>query len=85
MAIKAQDFQFVADLARRSAAIVIEPGKEYLVESRLTPLAQKEGFDSLEQAFLTTTPALSRWQSTDSTLVLFGDSGVAVRLRAGQN
>lgn len=48
MAIKAQDFQFVADLARRSAAIVIEPGKEYLVESRLTPLAQKEGFDSLE-------------------------------------
>ena len=48
MAISAPDFDYVADLARRNAAIVLERGKEYLVESRLTPLAQKEGFSSLE-------------------------------------
>jgi chemotaxis protein methyltransferase CheR len=47
MAITPPDFEYVADLARRTAAIVLAPGKEYLVESRLTPLAQKEGFDSL--------------------------------------
>jgi chemotaxis protein methyltransferase CheR len=51
MAINTSDFAYVADLARKNAAIVIEPGKEYLVESRLTPLAKTEGFDTLE-AFL---------------------------------
>jgi chemotaxis protein methyltransferase CheR len=40
MAINTSDFAYVADLARKNAAIVIEPGKEYLVESRLTPLAK---------------------------------------------
>ena len=47
MAISQTDFDYVSRLAHDEAAIVIEPGKEYLVETRLSPLAQKEGFASL--------------------------------------
>jgi chemotaxis protein methyltransferase CheR len=49
MAISLPDFTYIADLARRRAAIVLEPGKEYLVESRLTPIAQKEGHAGLAE------------------------------------
>ena len=49
MAISKSDFDYIAQLAQSQAAIVLEAGKEYLVESRLTPLAQREGFDSLEK------------------------------------
>jgi chemotaxis protein methyltransferase CheR len=38
-----QAFAYVADLVRREAAIVLGPGKEYLVEARLTPLARAAG------------------------------------------
>lgn len=48
MPLSPQDFGYVADLARKNAAIVLEPGKEYLVEARLQPLADKEGFQKLE-------------------------------------
>ena len=51
MALTMQAFQFVSDLVRREAAIVLEPGKEYLVESRLAPVARKAGFPTLD-AFL---------------------------------
>lgn len=44
-----------------------------------------EGYDSLEQAFLGAIPAIAQWQLADSTLVLYGGTGVAVRLREGQN
>ena len=40
----AQDhFAYIRELVHRQAAIVLEPGKEYLVESRLAPLARTEG------------------------------------------
>lgn len=48
MSLNPQDFGFVADLTRKSAAIVLEPGKEYLVESRLQPVASEQGFTRLE-------------------------------------
>jgi chemotaxis protein methyltransferase CheR len=48
MAITKADFEYVAQLARSQAAIVLEPGKEYLVENRLGSLAQREGFSTLE-------------------------------------
>lgn len=43
MTIAAEAFGFVCDLVRRESAIVLEPGKEYLVESRLLPLARAQG------------------------------------------
>lgn len=42
MALAQADFTFISDLVRRHSAIVLEPGKEYLVESRLSSLAQRE-------------------------------------------
>jgi chemotaxis protein methyltransferase CheR len=38
-----QAFAYVSDLVRREAAIVLGPGKEYLVEARLLPLARAAG------------------------------------------
>lgn len=40
MTISQTTFAFVADLVRRRSAIQLEAGKEYLVESRLVPLAR---------------------------------------------
>ncbi len=49
MPISPAEFAFVRDLVHQRSAIVLEPGKEYLVESRLTTVARGEGFQSLEQ------------------------------------
>ena len=45
MSLRPDTFTFVADLVRRRSAIQLEPGKEYLVESRLMPLARAAGTD----------------------------------------
>ena len=47
MTITASDFRYISDLVRSRSAIVLEPGKEYLVESRLIPLARSEGLADL--------------------------------------
>ena len=47
MAIATVDFAYIRDLVRTRSAIVLETGKEYLVESRLEPLARKEGINSV--------------------------------------
>ena len=47
MTISPSAFTFVSDLVKRQAAIVIGPGKEYLVESRLLPLAREAGLDDV--------------------------------------
>lgn len=49
MPLTSLHFDYVATLARQRAAIVLERGKEYLVELRLSPLARAQGFPSLEQ------------------------------------
>jgi chemotaxis protein methyltransferase CheR len=49
MALNAQEFAFVSDLVRRESAIVLGPGKEYLVESRLLPLARRSGTASVSE------------------------------------
>lgn len=51
MALSPKAFQFVSEFVRREAAIVLEAGKEYLVESRLAPVARRAGFPTLD-AFL---------------------------------
>lgn len=43
------DFAFIANLVHQRCALVLEPGKEYLVRSRLLPLAQKCGFSGINQ------------------------------------
>lgn len=47
MTISSIAFAFVSDLVRQQAAIVIGPGKEYLVESRLLPIARDAGLDDV--------------------------------------
>lgn len=49
MSISAPDFDYVRNVVRQNAAIVLEDGKEYLVEARLTPLVRQEGLQSLDQ------------------------------------
>jgi chemotaxis protein methyltransferase CheR len=41
------DFDFVRHLVRDRSAIVLEPGKEYLVESRLAPLVRQRHLESV--------------------------------------
>lgn len=43
MTLSASQFTFVSDLVKQHAAIVLAPGKEYLVESRLLPVARDAG------------------------------------------
>ena len=52
MTLSAHEFQFVSSLVRREASIVLEPGKEYLVEARLLPLSRKAGLGSVTEYLL---------------------------------
>src|SRR5688500_7437119 len=47
MALDAGDFDYVRGLLRKLSGLVLEAGKEYLVETRLTPVAKQAGYDSL--------------------------------------
>ena len=47
MPIERADFDFVRDLVYRRSGIVLEPGKEYLVEARLTTVVRQEKLDSI--------------------------------------
>ena len=44
-----KDLDYVRDLVRTRSAIVLEPEKAYLVESRLVPLAKREGLASMTE------------------------------------
>ena len=48
MSLTVDTFAFVADLVRRRSAIQLDPGKEYLVESRLLPLARAAGHPDVD-------------------------------------
>lgn len=48
-ALSPADFDYIRQLVRDQSALTLEPGKEYLVESRLDPLARQEGFQSYLQ------------------------------------
>lgn len=47
MTVNGDDFTYITGLVRDEAAIVLESGKEYLVESRLSPLVRSEGLSSI--------------------------------------
>ena len=44
-----QDFRYIQDLVRERAAIVLDPGKEYLAITRLDPLVRRAGLGSLSE------------------------------------
>ena len=43
MSLAAADFQWVTTMVRQRSSIDLQPGKEYLVESRLAPIARQVG------------------------------------------
>ncbi|HET6532061.1 MAG TPA: protein-glutamate O-methyltransferase CheR [Actinoplanes sp.] len=47
MSLSHGDFAFVSQLVRRETSIVLAPGKEYLVEARLVPVARQTGAASV--------------------------------------
>lgn len=47
MSITTEQFEYVASLVKSRAAIVVNEGKEYLVTTRLEPIARSLGFESL--------------------------------------
>jgi chemotaxis protein methyltransferase CheR len=47
MPLLQSDFDYIRAFVRDQAAIVLEPGKEYLVESRLGPVARSAGLPSI--------------------------------------
>lgn len=47
MPLTKERFDYISELANRRSAIVLKPGKEYLVQSRLEPLARTGGFESI--------------------------------------
>lgn len=47
--LEPSDFQYLRTLVREKSAIVLDEGKEYLVESRLAPVARQEGLASLAE------------------------------------
>ncbi len=49
MSIQQSDFMFVRELVLARSAIVLEAGKEYLVEARLGPLARDSGHGSIAE------------------------------------
>ena len=48
MSIGSDDFAYVSTMVRNDAGLVLEKGKEYLVEARLRPLAAEAGLTSVQ-------------------------------------
>ncbi len=49
VSISTTDFDFLRTLVRERSGIVLDPGKEYLVESRLGPVARAEGLSGIPE------------------------------------
>ena len=47
MTVATADFDFISTLVRQRSAIVLEHGKEYLIEARLLPLARERGAETV--------------------------------------
>ncbi|MCU1373957.1 MAG: protein-glutamate O-methyltransferase CheR [Actinomycetia bacterium] len=47
--LAAPDFEYIAQLVHRRSAIVLEPGKEYLAESRLESVAREHGLATVTE------------------------------------
>ncbi|MDA8278596.1 MAG: protein-glutamate O-methyltransferase CheR [Actinomycetota bacterium] len=49
MALSSNDFTFLANFVKNTTAIVLTPDKDYLVESRLNPVARRVGATSITE------------------------------------
>jgi chemotaxis protein methyltransferase CheR len=49
VALNPEEFGYVQTLLRQQSAMVLEAGKGYLAEARLTSLARREGYDSVDE------------------------------------
>ena len=47
--LELQEFQYLQQFMAQHTAVVLDEGKGYLAESRLTPLAYREGMDSVQE------------------------------------
>src|SRR5688572_87948 len=48
MSMSPASFKYICDLVHRRAAILIEGGKEYLVDARVSPIANELGLGSID-------------------------------------
>ena len=51
--MKSDEIEFVAEIARAGAGLTVDCEKVYLLESRLAPVARREGFGSIREMLLT--------------------------------
>ena len=51
--MKPDEVEFVADVARAGAGLAVDKDKLYVIESRLAPVARREGFGSIREMLLT--------------------------------
>ena len=63
-ALDPASFQYISELVLKRSAIVLEPVKAYLVESRLTPLARQQGFNSIAELVAALREARRRFATT---------------------
>ncbi len=47
--ISPSDYAFIANLLREQCALVLDSGKDYLINSRLSPIVQRHGLTSIDQ------------------------------------
>lgn len=49
MTIAVDHFEYLREVVKKDSAILIEPGKEYLVEARLSPIMKSLGLNSIDE------------------------------------
>ena len=49
MTLEVKEFEFIRSFVQKRSAIVLDDEKQYLVESRLQPLARREGFSNVAE------------------------------------
>lgn len=49
MSIDSRDFEYLRDFLMKSSGLVVKPEKEYLLKSRLEPLARSQGMESISE------------------------------------
>ena len=78
MTLTATSFDWVRALVHKESAIVLQPGKEYLVEARLLPIARQLGIADVSQYV----ESVRSRPSADSTTPIRIDSRISLTTTA---